>query len=295
MPHALHLCWTITGMTDIPNWIQNLQVVFLHVKKWKDKAWGGFQKWKEESWVVSTIKAISIIAVVVNAVFGIFEKKDEIVEWFGLDRCHMFNPVTAKQDSRLPERPCWPKHVTFVEWTYPFKDNPDDIVNRPNRIFQLVSINGGEIEWGEQRLEMVNKREKWQHSPTRYYDALQGGELIPSWEVLHRNEAVDGDSGFILRRMDIVGQNCSSSLTESSPLVQEVPIGFDFRVMFAGVPEEEFFVQNAQKHNGGNLLRSYIYMRTITAFCGQDLGTSFRIGQDFSRNGFQVSIALMDQ
>ena len=168
-------------------------------------------RWTQEFWIAAIIRIAGILLVVANAVFGVLEKKDQAIKWLGWDRCHMANPVTGNPDDDLPIRPCLPGRVTIVKWRYPFQEHPGDIFDRPNRIFQVIEAAGGQIEWGEQKPRIdKNGHEMWDRQPSLVYAAVEGGELVPDWQVVPNLDWRNGNSGFVLRRIGIADDRCAS-------------------------------------------------------------------------------------
>ena len=66
---------------------------------WLAAMYGRLRQWARELWVAQIIKAGSILVVVVNAIFGVLEKKDEAVRWLGWYKCHVLTQSLVSQIS----------------------------------------------------------------------------------------------------------------------------------------------------------------------------------------------------
>lgn len=49
------------------------------------------KEWLHEWWIADIMKAAGITVVVVNAIFGVGEKYDDVSKWLGWGECHLYN------------------------------------------------------------------------------------------------------------------------------------------------------------------------------------------------------------
>jgi hypothetical protein len=252
----------------------------LNLKSFDDR----FKQWTHESWVATMIKIGSILLVVVNAFFGLVERRAEVVTLFGLDKCYLFDPGSGKADRSKPKRDCVPGKVSYVKWTDPNHEDDVDlpqvaqITDRPNRVLQILSASGGRIVWGQQKLiRITNGKEEWQSEPKDYWLAVQGGESVPNWMLL-KMPRQRGD-GFVVRNISI-GDQCANVAPAELPKT--------------GVSLIEFFIENDAAKILQEKSESFIYWRTVPFYCDQDVGSAFRFGRDFSADGFKLAQAIVD-
>jgi len=246
-----------------------------------EKAYANVRRWSNESWLGRLIKAGSILVVVVNAIFGVIEKRDDVVKWLDLDKCHTFDPASGKLDYRSHRRACLPGRITFVKWTDPNHYERNDVVDRPNRVLQVVRADEGQILWGEQKLLKVDAaKEIWEAQPQLFWLAIQGGAAVPAWQLLNRapggGQRTQDSAGFVLRKINLVASECTNISKEN---LRTTP-----------VQSLEFFIENADIQVETKSDRSFfVYTRTVPVFCDQDLGATFRLGREFSPTGFRLA------
>jgi hypothetical protein len=249
-----------------------------------EAAYARARRWSDESWLGRLIKAGSIAVVVVNAIFGVAEKRDDLVKWLDLDKCNNFDPVTG-ESARSPERrTCLFGRITFIKWTDPNHYTPNDVVDRPNRVLQVVRANEGEVIWGEEKLLSVrDDKETWESQPQLFWLAIQGGAPVPAWQLLARVPQGEEDgAGFVLRKITVVASNCANI---SPANLRTTP-----------VQTLEFFIENAAARLEKKKTDTpfFVYDRTVTVFCDQGIDPAFRLGRDFSSTGFRLAQVWTD-
>jgi hypothetical protein len=251
--------------------------------------------WEDRSKSSSWLWLLTVVLVLINTVFQLAEKKDDLVRWFGWDRCHQYNPSTEQEDSSLPNRECLPGRITFIKYLYPYPE-PNAPADRPNRVLQLVSVQSGQMIWKEQAyLGMKDGRENWDRGLT-FWMVLENGQDVPTWAALNTsNNSEIGvsipASGFIMRRLDILPEACKNVDALQS---RNVPVSvFEYFVENSEIEDRSGFTMLLDRVKGVNRAdvsgkNVYLYSRWARLFCDQDLSTSFRFGPDFSKTGYRI-------
>jgi len=151
----------------------------------------------------------------------------------------------------------------------------------------VISVNGGQIEWGEQRLVLKkdgqvkcgNVNAEWQPHPALYFIAINGGQLVPTSQML--NDVDSDTSGFILRRIDIVNPGCSSKSSERTNVQALETFIVDVKHE-SGSNFLEFFKPNASRCIPPSP-EQHVWMRIGASSCGENVGTGFVVGGTFRK------------
>jgi hypothetical protein len=80
---------------------------------------------------------------------------------------------SEKSDEQSPSRKCLSDRITFIKYTYPIKDpnseaerDAEEVIDRPNRVLQVLSAEDGQVTWGEQKLLKLDKGKPiWESTP----------------------------------------------------------------------------------------------------------------------------------
>lgn len=244
------------------------------------------KEWLHEWWIADIIKAAGITVVVVNAIFGVGEKYDDVSKWLGWDTCHLYDLSSGVQNKKLLERPCLKGKITFIKWTdTTLEGNNNDrvVAARPNRVLQVVSADGGIVTWGEQSLQQVRDgKEIWDLSPRLYWTAVQGGEAVPTWLLLDQDmdPAERQTTSFVLRRLDVIKPECGGLSAT--------------KLRATSVDVLEFALENTAPDSLRAKQSPSIYWRSVPYFCDQDMSSAFRFGPAFGELGFPLAQAVTD-
>lgn len=231
-----------------------------------------FKRWMRDSWIATIIKVVTILIVVVNAFFDFVERRDEAVNIF-FDKCYLLDPSSGKPDKTKPKRDCVFGQISFFKWTDPNQEGDSDlpavgqqVVDRPNRVLQIVDVVNGQVVWGQQKLVRVeNGKETWQPAA--------GDRWIPV------NEGATLPHGFVLR--DIQNNPRCAGIAPDD--LRKTPVQLN-----------EFFIASDAEKSLQETGTAFVYYRPITFFCDQEIGSGFRFGPSFGPSDFRLTQVVSD-
>lgn len=244
---------------------------------------------KKKGGIAGHVTLVSILVVVINSAFDLGEKGEELYRWAGWDMCHMRDPATGKVDRSSAPRKCMDGDITFIKWSYPFDERDEQQgIFRPampgNRVLQVVSIDGSQVSWIEQKLQVKqNGKQVWDRVPKVVWYSIQGGQKFPGPQLINDDAQVPIPSiGFVLRRFDVTSKKCGTDALELRDAPPEHTNEILERNRHQGVQVMELLIPADASDVLAAKETPWLFTRWIGFNCDKEIGNSFKFGPLFT-------------